>query len=57
MLVSVLQNRPKETSKLTTNEEVRAALQGGIMTVAELAEFLQLHPLTQLHSSAIYRLL
>jgi len=34
---------------LATNEEVRQALQGDIMTVGELAEFLQLHP------STIYR--
>jgi excisionase family DNA binding protein len=40
---------------LATNEEVRQALQGDIMTVGELAEFLQLHPAMQLHPSTIYR--
>jgi len=29
---------------LATNEEVKQPLQGDIMTVGELAEFLQLHP-------------
>jgi excisionase family DNA binding protein len=42
---------------LTTNEEVKQALPGDIMTVGELAEFLQWHPSMQLHSSTIYRLL
>jgi excisionase family DNA binding protein len=40
---------------LATNEEVRQPLQGDIMTVGELAEFLQLHPSMQLHPSTIYR--
>jgi excisionase family DNA binding protein len=40
---------------LATNEEVRQALQGDIMTVGELAELLQLHPAMQLHPSTIYR--
>ncbi len=42
---------------MTTNEEVKQALQGDIMTVGELAEFLQLHPSMQLHPSTFYRLL
>ena len=42
---------------MTTNEEVKQAQQGDIMTVGELAEFLQLHPSMQLHRSTIYRLL
>jgi excisionase family DNA binding protein len=42
---------------LTTNEEVKPTLQGDIITVGELAEFLQLHPSMRLHPSAIYRLL
>jgi excisionase family DNA binding protein len=40
---------------LTTNEEVKEAQQGDIMTVGELAEFLQLHPSMQLNLSTIYR--
>jgi excisionase family DNA binding protein len=40
---------------LATNEEVRPSLQGDIMTVGELADFLQLHPAMQLHPSTIYR--
>jgi excisionase family DNA binding protein len=40
---------------LATNEEVRKAPQGNIMTVSELADFLQLHPSMQLHPSTIYR--
>ena len=40
---------------LTTNEEAKQALQGDIMTVGELAEFLRLHPSMQLHPSTIYR--
>ena len=40
---------------MTTNEEVRQAPQGNIMTVSELADFLQLHPSMQLHPSTIYR--
>jgi len=39
------------------NKEVKPALQGDIMMVGEFAEFLQLHPSMQLHSSTIYRLL
>jgi excisionase family DNA binding protein len=42
---------------LTTNEEIKPTLQGDMMTVGELAEFLQLHPSMRLHPSAIYRLL
>jgi excisionase family DNA binding protein len=42
---------------LTTNEDVKQATQGDIMTVGELAEFLRLHPSMQLHFSTIYRLL
>ena len=42
---------------MTTNEEVKQALQGDIMTVGELAEFLRLHPSMQSHPSTIYRLL
>jgi excisionase family DNA binding protein len=42
---------------LTTNEEVKQARPGDIMSVGELAEFLQLHRSMQLHSSTIYRLL
>jgi excisionase family DNA binding protein len=40
---------------LASNEEVRQAPQGNIMTVSELADFLQLHPSMQLHPSTIYR--
>jgi excisionase family DNA binding protein len=40
-----------------TNEETAPALQGDIITVGELAEFLRVHPAMQLHSSTIYRLL
>ena len=40
---------------MTTNEEAKQALQGDIMTVGELAEFLRLHPSMQLHPSTIYR--
>jgi excisionase family DNA binding protein len=47
----------KEPAILTTNEEVKQVLQGDIITVGELAEFLQLHSSMQLHSSTIYRLL
>ena len=42
---------------LTTKEEVKPTLQGDVMTVGELAEFLQLHPSMRWHPSAIYRLL
>jgi excisionase family DNA binding protein len=42
---------------LATDEGIREAPQGNNMTVGELADFLQLHPSMQLHSSAIYRLL
>jgi len=42
---------------LATNEEVKQARQGDIMTVSELADFLQLHPSIQLRPSTIYRLL
>ena len=42
---------------LITNEEVKHALRGDIMTVGELAEFLRLHPSMRLHPSTIYRLL
>jgi excisionase family DNA binding protein len=38
---------------LATNEEV--TVQGDIMTVGELADFLQLHPSMQLHPLTIYR--
>jgi hypothetical protein len=40
---------------LATNEEVRQALQGDIMTVGELADFLQMHPSMQFHTSTISR--
>jgi excisionase family DNA binding protein len=39
------------------NKEVKRELQSDIMTVGELAEFLQLHPSMRMHSSTIYRLL
>jgi excisionase family DNA binding protein len=39
------------------NNEVRPAMQGDVMTVGELAEFLRLHPLMQSHSSTIYHML
>jgi excisionase family DNA binding protein len=42
---------------LATNEEVKQTLQGDIMTVRELADFLQLHPSMQLRPATIYRLL
>jgi excisionase family DNA binding protein len=42
---------------LATDEGIRQAQQGNNMTVGELADFLQLHPSMQLHSSTIYRLL
>ena len=42
---------------MTTDEGVKQAPQGDIMTVRELADFLQLHPLMQLQASTIYRLL
>jgi excisionase family DNA binding protein len=42
---------------LTTNEDAKQAMQGDIMTVGELAEFLRLHPSMRLHPSTIYRLL
>ena len=42
---------------MTTNEDVKQATQGDIMTVGELAEFLRLHPSMRLHPSTIYRLL
>jgi excisionase family DNA binding protein len=42
---------------LTTNEDIKQATQGDIMTVGELAEFLRWHPSMQLHPSTIYRLL
>jgi excisionase family DNA binding protein len=42
---------------VTTDEEVKPALHGHMVTVGELAEFLRLHPSMQLHSSTIYRLL
>jgi excisionase family DNA binding protein len=40
---------------LTTNEEGKPALQSDIMTVSQLAEFLQMHPSMRVHSSTIYR--
>jgi excisionase family DNA binding protein len=40
---------------LTTIEEVKQVLQDDLITVGELAEFLQLNPSMQLHSSTIYR--
>ena len=42
---------------MTTNEGIKQALPADIMTVGEFADFLQLHPSMQLHSSTIYRLL
>ena len=39
------------------NKEVKPALHGDLMMVSEFAEFLDLHPSMQLHSSTIYRLL
>lgn len=42
---------------LATDEGVKPAPQGNIMTVGELADFLRLHPSMQSHSSNIYRLL
>jgi excisionase family DNA binding protein len=42
---------------LATNEEVKQTRSGDIMSVGELAEFLQSHLSMQLHPSTIYRLL
>jgi len=39
------------------DDGVKLELQGNIMTVGELADFLQLHPSMQSHSSTIYRML
>ena len=42
---------------MATDERIKQTPPGNLMTVGELADFLQLHPSMQLHSSTIYRLL
>ncbi len=42
---------------MATDEKIKQTPPSDIMTVGELANFLQLHPSMQLHSSTIYRLL
>ena len=42
---------------MATDEGIREAPPGNHMTAGELADFLQLHPSMQVHSSTIYRLL
>lgn len=42
---------------MTADSELKQAPQADIMTVGELADFLQLHPSMRLHGSTIYRLL
>jgi excisionase family DNA binding protein len=49
---------PKRTPLiLATEERIKQTPPGNLMTVGELADFLQMHPSMHLHSPTIYRLL
>jgi excisionase family DNA binding protein len=49
---------PKRTPLiLAIDERIKQMPPGSLMTIGELADFLQLHPSMQLHPSTIYRLL
>jgi hypothetical protein len=45
----------EENSELSTNEEQTPGLQGDVVKVGELTEFLQSHPSMHVHSAAIFR--